>query len=44
VPPADLQPLVRRSLASYLGAGEAVAVDDAERRRLIEHVEARLRQ
>jgi streptomycin 3"-adenylyltransferase len=42
--PADLQPLVRRALASYAGAGEPIDVDEDERRRLLDYVETQLRQ
>lgn len=40
--PADLRPHVQRALASYVGAGEAIDVDDDERRRLQAYVEQRV--
>jgi streptomycin 3"-adenylyltransferase len=40
--PAELRPQVERALASYSGAGEAIAVDDDQRRSLYAYVEARV--
>jgi predicted nucleotidyltransferase len=40
--PADLRPPVERALASYCGAGEPIELDEGERQRLLDHIEARL--
>jgi hypothetical protein len=43
--PEDLRPMVKRALASYTGAGEAIEVVDEEgRRRLIDFVDERVRR
>jgi streptomycin 3"-adenylyltransferase len=42
--PHDLTTLVETALASYTGAGEPIEVDETQRQRLLDYIEAQIRQ